>query len=86
MDEVTFANGETYECSFLSTIDNNIAFIALANVTFAEAFSIFNNTQMTSSIRYGDNLLVGYTELISVSVQPYGIQARLRGGHVEQIV
>ena len=87
MDTIKFANGAVYDCSFLSTIpDGNTftAFIALANVTFAEAAAIFANADLTREMEWGDYTLVGYTELQGVYVQPYGVQAVLRGGHDER--
>lgn len=89
MGNIRFANGETHDCSFLSTIPLGggvfQAFIALSDVTFAEAAAIFSNPEMTAEMEWGEYRLVGYTELQSVSVQPYGIQAAITGGHDELI-
>lgn len=87
MDTIRFANGAVYDCSFLSTIPDGgtfMAFIALANVTFAEAAAIFSDANLTSEMEWGDYRLVGYTELQGIYVQPYGVQAVLRGGHDER--
>ena len=87
MDTITFANGESYHCSFISTIpDGNTmtAFIALSEVTFSEAATIFSDQEMTSVMEYGSTRLVGYTTLQGLYVQPYGIQAVLKGGHDER--
>lgn len=87
MDIIKFANGETHECSYLSTIPDgnaNIAFIALADVSFAEAAAIFADSEKTSRIEFGNTILIDYTELSMISVQPYGIQAVLKGGHNER--
>lgn len=88
MNIIKFANGAVYDCSFLSTIPNgseNEAIIALADVDFPTAATVFSDKNMTSAIEWGSYRLVGYTNLIAVCVQPYGIQAVLRGGHDERI-
>lgn len=87
METIKFANGMTRDCSFLSTIPNDggTAFIALADVSFAEAATIFSDEDATSEMEYNEYRLVGYTTLDGLYVQPYGIQAVLRGGHDERI-
>lgn len=88
MDTIKFANGAVYDCPLLSTGPFNggkNAHIALANVTFAEAARIFSDENMTREMEYGAYRLVGYTNLVSLGVQPYGIQAILTGGHDERI-
>ena len=88
MDTIKFANGAVYDCSFLSTIpDGNThkAFIALSGVSFAEAATIFSDTNMTREMEWGAYRLADYTELRGINVQPYGIQAVLTGGHDERI-
>lgn len=87
MDTIKFANGDVYECSFLSTIPDGASFraiIALANVTFAEAAAIFANPDMTQTMEWGSYRLVGYTTLLGIGVMPYGMQAILAGGHDER--
>lgn len=88
MNTIKFANGAVYDCSFLSTIPNgseNEAIIALTDVDFPTAATVFSDKNMTSVMEWGSYRLVGYTNLIAVGVQPYGIQAVLRGGHDERI-
>lgn len=88
MDTIKFANGASYECTFISTIPNgesNMAFIALANIGYAEAAAIFSDPTMTREIKWGSSMLIGYTQLQGLYQQPYGIQAVLRGGHDERI-
>ncbi|MBR6710797.1 MAG: hypothetical protein IKI81_04630 [Selenomonadaceae bacterium] len=89
MDTIKFANGAVYDCSYLSTgpiygETSNTAFIALANVAFAEAAAIFANPELTREMEWGSYTLVGYTQLQGIYVQPYGVQAVLRGGHDER--
>lgn len=87
MDTIKFADGETRECSFLSTIpdgNTNTAFIALPDVDFATATAIFANPGKTARMEYGDYILVDYTNLVMIGVQPYGIQAVIKGGHDER--
>ena len=84
---IKFANGEEHSCSFLSTIPEGggmRAYIALDDVTFAEAARIFSDPEMTSEMLYGPYRLVDYTTIVYVNVQPYGIQAALTGGHDER--
>lgn len=85
MDTIKFANGATYSCPFLSTIpQQQMAFVALDGVSFAEASAIFSNEDMTSEMEYGSYRLVGYTNLLYVMKESYGIKACLTGGHDER--
>ena len=86
MDTIKFANGVTHDCSFLSTIpsDGGKAFIALSDVSFSEAALLFSDEEAISEMEWGNYRLVGYTTLEGLYVQPYGIQAILKGGHDEQ--
>ena len=89
MDTIKFANGAVYDCTFLATVPDGssfTAFIALADVDFAEAARIFSDPEMTGEMEYGEFRLVGYTELAGLYQQPYGVQAVLKGGHDERIV
>lgn len=84
MDTITFANGETYNCTFCATMPNDsLAIIALGEVGFVEAAQIFSDPSMTERMTYGQTDLVGYTTLQGLTMQPYGVQASLRGGHDE---
>lgn len=88
MDTIKFADGSVYSCPFLSTIPQvgyNTAYIALGDVDFATAAAIFSDQSKTSDIEYGNYRLVGYTTLVGIYIQPYGIQAMLTGGHDERI-
>ena len=87
MDTIKFANGEIHDCSFLSTIpygDTKQAIIALSDVGFPQAAAIFADENRTREMEYGVYRLVDYTELVMLGVQPYGIQAVLKGGHDER--
>lgn len=84
MDELKFANGAVYDCSFLSVLPEGRAYIALSGVSFVEAAAIFTDPAMTSEIKCQEHKLIGFTELVSLYPQPYGIQALLRGGHIEE--
>lgn len=87
MDTIKFANGETHDCSFFGTApsdDVSTAIIALADVDFAQAASIFSDASKTSTIEIGEYRLIDYTNLVMLGVQPYGIQAVLKGGHDER--
>lgn len=88
METIRFANGAVYDCSHLATINDNgtmKAFIALNGVSFAEAAQIFSDENMTREMEWANYRLVGYTQLVAISVQTYGIQALLTGGHDERI-
>lgn len=88
METIKFANGEVHNCTFMSTIPiggSMRAIIAIDDVDFAQAAAIFSDTNKTATMEWGSYRLVGYTNLITVGVQPYGIQAILRGGHDERI-
>lgn len=84
MSIIKFANGERHECSLCVT-NNGSAYVALADVDFAQAASIFSDLRKTSEMEYSNYRLIGYTTLQALSVQPYGIQAALKGGHDERI-
>lgn len=88
METIKFANGEIHECSFLSTVPygaTNQAFIALSDVDIAQAAAIFSDAEKTTEMQWGEYRLIGYTNLLMLTVQPYGIQATLTGGHDERI-
>lgn len=80
MDTIKFANGNVYSCSFCSTTPDGTAFIALDGVTWAQAAQIFGNANNTRRMEYANYVLTGYTELVDLGKQPYGIQAILKGG------
>ena len=84
MDTIKFADGSVYNCPFCATTADT-AYIALSGINFATAATIFSDTEKTERMEYGKNVLVGFTTLLSVNVQPYGIQAVLRGGTVQEI-
>lgn len=83
MDTIRFANGEVHSCSFCATTPDE-AIIALDDVDFAQAAATFSDANKTSEMQFGDVRLVGYTQLVMLGIQPYGIQAVLRGGHNER--
>lgn len=84
MDTIKFANGEVHSCSLCATIPNQqMAFIALDDVTFAEASAIFSDENMTNEMVYGQYRLIGYTELLYVMKESFGFKACLKGGHDE---
>lgn len=88
MDKIKFANGAVYDCASISTAPYtgfNKAIIALANITFAEAAAIFSDPNLTQEIEWGNYRLIGYTNLVAMSVESYGSQAILTGGHNERI-
>jgi hypothetical protein len=86
MDTIRFANGASYHTTFVVTNPaESRARVALADISFAEAAAIFSNPEMTQEMRFGNLLMVGYTNLTDLCVRPYGIQAVLKGGHDEQI-
>lgn len=84
MDTIKFADGTVYDCPFCATIPD-YAYIALANADFPTVAAVFSDAEKTARMEYGTSVLVGFTTLISVNVQPYGIQAVLRGGTVQEI-
>ena len=84
MDTIKFADNSVYDCPFCATTADT-AYVALSGVNFATTAAIFANTEKTARMEYGQHALVGFTDLLSVNVQPYGIQAVLRGGTVQEI-
>ena len=84
MSIIKFANGERHECSLCVT-NNGSAYVALADLDFAQAAALFSDTDRTAEMEYGGYRLIGYTTLKSLSAQQYGLQALLSGGHDERI-
>ena len=83
---ITFANGETRYCTLCTTNQiEQTAFIAIDKTTFADAATIFSNPAYTRRMQYGNYVLMGYTELMYIMQEPYGVKACLRGGHDEII-
>ena len=85
MDTITFADGSVYNCSFCATTPEGRAFVALSGVSFAEAATVFSDPSLTGEMTYSGQRMVGYTQILGLYMQPYGIQAVLMGGHVETI-
>lgn len=79
MEAITFANGETHNCTFFASIPGE-AYVAIDDVSFADAAAIFSDPSKTSRMKYGSRVLIGFTTLVAVAVQPYGTQGVLRGG------
>lgn len=84
MQTIKFSNGSTYNCSFCATIPDGTAFIALDGVTWAQAAQVFSNPNNTRRMEYANYIMTGFTELVDLGKQPYGIQAVLKGGTVTE--
>lgn len=85
MDKIKFANGAIYDCSLCATIPNmHIAYIAIPDISFADAAAIFSDPDMTVEMEYADYRLIGYTELSYILQEPFGMKACLKGGHDER--
>ena len=85
MDTIKFANGAVYNCTMCATIPNmQMAYVALGDVSFADAAAIFSDPEMTEVMEYSDYRLVGYTKLSYVMQESFGVKACLTGGHDER--
>lgn len=85
MDTIRFANGDVYSCPYcVSDSEAGTAFVALDEVTFAEAAVIFSDSNMTAEMEYYGRRLIGYTDLKYLMKESYGIKAFLAGGHDER--
>lgn len=84
MDKIKMANGASYDCTFCSAIPG-MAFVAIPGNDFARAAQIFGTASNTRRMEYGRYVMTGFTELVDLNVQPYGIQATLKGGTVTEI-
>lgn len=85
MDQIKFANGQVYDCSYIATLpEQHMAFVAVDGVTFAEAAAIFSDPNMTSEMQINDWILYDYTDLQYVMKESYGFKACLTGGHEER--
>lgn len=79
METITFANGEQHNCTFFASTPDT-AYVAIDDVGFAAAAAVFSDPTKTARMEYGSRVMVGFTTLVAVAVQPYGTQAVLRGG------
>lgn len=84
MDTIKFANGAVHDCPYLATDPTRqTAYIGLSGVSYAEAAQLFDDPSVTSVMEWSNYRLVGYTELLYVMREEYGIKAALKGGHNE---
>lgn len=77
MDIIKFANGEVHSGSVSAFGDK--AYIALSDVSFAEAAAILSDPEKTAIIEVGERVLTGYTNLLMLTAQEYGYEGSLRG-------
>lgn len=85
MDEIKFANGAVYDCSYLATDGQGTAWIILDGLDINESVSILSNPEMTEEMEWGEYRLIGYTNLVFVMVDQNGVKCCLKGGHDERI-
>ena len=85
MDTIKFANGEIHSCPHLvPNPDMQMLFVALDDVSFAEASAIFSDENKTKEMEWGAYRFIGYSELLYVKREDYGYKACLKGGYYEQ--
>lgn len=84
MELIQFADDSAYPCTFCVTSPDGLAYVALGDTSWLEAAKVFSDESRTKEMRYGDMVMTGYTELCDLSTQPYGIQAILRGGTMQE--
>lgn len=86
MDELKFANGSVYDCSYLATDGQGTAWIVLDGLDMAESAAIMSNPEMTAEMEWNGYRLIGYTELAFMMLEPnVGVKCGLKGGHDERI-
>ena len=85
MDEIKFANGAVYDCSYLATDGQGTAWIILDGLDIIESVNILSNPEMTEEMEWGEYRLIGYTNLVFVMVDQSGVKCCLKGGHDERI-
>ena len=85
-DEIKFANGAVYDCSYLATDGQGTAWIVLDGLSIAESAAIFSNPDMTEVMEWGAYRLIGYTNLVFIMVDQNGVKCGLKGGHDERRV
>ena len=77
MEQITFADGSTYPCTFCGEHHiERVLFVAL-NTSFAEAAAVLSDESKTQEITYAGTVYRGYTEILGLTPQPYGPQAAL---------
>lgn len=83
METIKMGNGATYNCSYC-VANHETAFVALRDLTWAQVTQIFSDPNNTRRMEYGNLILSGWTDLVAIGKQPYGIQAVLKGGTVTE--
>lgn len=81
METIIFANGETHAGDLNAY--NGKAYVALSDVGFIQAAQILGDPALIGDIICGRQHLVGYSECIMLTVQPYGFEGCLIGGREE---
>ena len=78
MDTIKTSSGKTYDCDFLSAIDNPCRlYIRVINSTLSEVATTFGDKEETNELLYGDILLTGYTKLLSMVIEDPAIRVVL---------
>lgn len=76
MDMLTTATGKTIQCDYFNLRpEAGRLRIQVAGIDIASAAAIFNNSQETMQLSFGNAHAVGYTEM--VSIMPAGDEIRV---------
>lgn len=80
MDVYSFktASGNVYACPLFTVNERaNRMFIAVSDLSFAEAAALFSNQDEMSSLTYAGKTYTGYTQLDYMMQEGYGIKAQM---------
>ena len=82
MDEVIpklqTASGKEYPCTFFSVLPQmGIVYVAVPDMTWAEASALFQNETEMAHLTYANRTADGYTHLDNIMQEPFGLKAQL---------
>lgn len=78
-NDIVLANGERHACSAVLTAGNSPSmYIDLPGMTLSDAARIFSNSDNTNTMSWAGRVYTGWTNMIMLTVQPYGVEVTLR--------
>lgn len=70
MTSLITASGRKFDCGYFVTIPMpEMAYIRVQNTTFMDAAKVFSDKEETKVLTLGNDTFIGYTNIVSVSVE-----------------
>lgn len=69
---IELADGEMFECDYLSTIPNGYMFIAIKSDNISSIVSAFTDKEKTKKIKYANYELEGFTVFCGINQEATG--------------